>query len=332
VAVFAEAPGKLVILGEYAVLTGAPALVLAVDRYCRAEIAPSEDEFCHLCISAPDPKEISFSPGSASGVDIVDLVTATDGTACSAWRASVDSRRFFAAGTKLGVGSSAAAMTAWAAAWSAYRGQAAIRRDVTSLETLIGLHRAFQGGSGSGLDIAASLFGGAIIYELVPDSAPRIGSVQLPNSVGFTSVSTGYSASTGGFVAAFNDWVAARPDDAREQLKVLEQLTVNGCAAASENEAGAFLRAVSEYGARLGDLGERIGTEIVTAEHRELAASAARFGVAYKVSGAGGGDLGIALSADQDALAAFSAAVEGKYQVIDFCPDETGLRVEELED
>ena len=79
-AVFAEAPGKLVILGEYAVLTGAPALVLAVDRYCRAEIAPSEDEFCHLCISAPDPKEISFSPGSVSGVDIIDLVTATDDT------------------------------------------------------------------------------------------------------------------------------------------------------------------------------------------------------------------------------------------------------------
>ncbi len=54
-AVFAEAPGKLVILGEYAVLTGAPALVLAIDRYCRAEIAPSEFEFFILCISAPDP-------------------------------------------------------------------------------------------------------------------------------------------------------------------------------------------------------------------------------------------------------------------------------------
>ena len=31
----ATAPGKLVVLGEYAVLTGAPALVLAVDRQCQ---------------------------------------------------------------------------------------------------------------------------------------------------------------------------------------------------------------------------------------------------------------------------------------------------------
>ena len=29
---------------------------------------------------------------------------------------------------------------------------------------------------------------------------------------------------------------------------------------------------------------------------------------------------------------AFCAAVEDKYQVVDFCPDKTGLRVEELED
>jgi phosphomevalonate kinase len=32
--VHARAPGKVVVLGEYAVLDGAPALVLAVDRYC----------------------------------------------------------------------------------------------------------------------------------------------------------------------------------------------------------------------------------------------------------------------------------------------------------
>ena len=31
----ATAPGKLVVLGEYAVLTGAPALGLAVDRQCQ---------------------------------------------------------------------------------------------------------------------------------------------------------------------------------------------------------------------------------------------------------------------------------------------------------
>ena len=36
----ARAPGKLVALGEYAVLDGAPAVVLALDRYVEATIAP----------------------------------------------------------------------------------------------------------------------------------------------------------------------------------------------------------------------------------------------------------------------------------------------------
>lgn len=328
----AQAPGKLVVLGEYAVLTGAPALVLAIDRFCRVEIAPSKDEFCHLRVSSSKAEEIVFSLGSASGVELVDLVTVTDDPVGPAWRASIDSSRFFAAGKKLGLGSSAAAMTAWVAAWSTFRGKPTIGRDVTSLETLIELHRAFQGGLGSGLDIAASLFGGAITYEVLPDSAPRIGSAQLPNSVGFKSVYTGYPASTRDFVGAFNNWVTSRPKGAREQLQVLGQLAVDGCAAASENKADEFLQAVSDYGARLEDLGRHIGAEIVTAEHRELVVKAAKFDVVYKVSGAGGGDLGIALSADQDALTAFCAAVEDKYQVVDFCPDKTGLRVEELED
>jgi mevalonate kinase len=51
-AIVARAPGKLVALGEYAVLEGAPALVLAVDRYCVATLAESGDGLCHLITRA----------------------------------------------------------------------------------------------------------------------------------------------------------------------------------------------------------------------------------------------------------------------------------------
>ena len=44
----ARAPGKLVALGEYAVLDGAPAVVLALDRYVEAAIEPSADGLCRL--------------------------------------------------------------------------------------------------------------------------------------------------------------------------------------------------------------------------------------------------------------------------------------------
>ena len=60
-----------------------------------------------------------------------------------------------------------------------------------------------------------------------------------------------------------------------------------------------------------------------------IAGYAKRFGVVYKVSGAGGGDLGIALSTDPDALAAFKKAVRVQYRVVDFNLDTIGLSVEE---
>ena len=44
----ARAPGKLVALGEYAVLDGAPAVVLALDRYAEVSIEPSDDGACRL--------------------------------------------------------------------------------------------------------------------------------------------------------------------------------------------------------------------------------------------------------------------------------------------
>ncbi len=326
----ATAPGKLVVLGEYTVLTGTSALVLAVDRRCQVELGPSENERCHLRTCAPEPAETSFGVGAPSGVALVDLLTGADAAGSpSAWRGSVDSSGFIDGQAKLGIGSSAAALTARAAAWSIYTGKSHIARDASGLETLIGLHRAFQGGSGSGLDVAASLFGGVLTYRLVSESGPRVGSVQLPNSVGFPTVFTGVSASTRDLVAAYNDWRTARPTDAAEQFLPLERIAEDGCAAVRENDAEEFLKAVAAYGQRLEILGECIGAEIVTGEHREVAGHAKQFGVVYKVSGAGGGDLGIALSADPEALSAFKEAVRREYPVVDFRVETVGLSVEE---
>ena len=68
----------------------------------------------------------------------------------------------------------------------------------------------------------------------------------------------------------------------------------------------------------------------VTARHREVLQIAERFGVAYKVSGAGGGDLGLAFSAEPEALDWFRGAVrERGFHVADFGLDRQGLVVEE---
>jgi phosphomevalonate kinase len=103
-----------------------------------------------------------------------------------------------------------------------------------------------------------------------------------------------------------------------------------GCAAALENDGAAFVAAIDAYGECLVSLGQAIGTELVTGAHRRIGDLAGNFDLAYKVSGAGGGDVGIACGLDPDALGAFSAAASNQgFHVVPLAVDHHGLRVEE---
>src|SRR5690606_10516042 len=284
----ARAPGKAVVLGEYAVLAGAPALVLAVDRYARASIRSRSGGTSGLETRLPERRRIEAPIGADTGVELVDLVRRALGGERSAWRASLDSSEFYLAGRKLGLGSSAAALVAFAGAWSAWAG---LPRP--TLGEAIELHRRFQRGAGSGLDVAASLVGGAIEFRLDTGREPRVGSVQLPKGVGFAGIFAGRSASTPALLARYHEWRAEKPREAADRQRAMERIAESGCAAAGRGESEEFLHAVDRYGRELAALGHAIGAEIVTAEHRALAETARRFGVIYKVSGAGGGDLGL---------------------------------------
>ena len=214
----ARAPGKLVALGEYAVLDGAPALVLALDRFAEARIGPSPDEACHLTTRPPLGARAVFVPGESSGVPLLDVVTATL-TPPLAWRASVDSTDFFAGPHKLGLGSSAAVLCAWAGALTAFAASHGRHVEAPTLRGLIELHRAFQGGRGSGIDVAAAFTGGALTFRLGPGGAPHVGSVRLANSVGFAGIFAGRSASTPELVAYYRAWRKAKPAEAAALLR-----------------------------------------------------------------------------------------------------------------
>jgi phosphomevalonate kinase len=322
----ARAPGKLVALGEYAVLDGAPAVVLALDRYAEAAIEKSAEGACRLTTKAAAIEECCFPPGTASGVALVDLVAA--GAPELAWAASIDSQAFFLAGSKLGLGSSAAVLVAWAAAFAAFARSQGVAIAAPRVEALIELHRQFQGGKGSGLDVAASFTGGAITFRLPRPGSPQIGSVRMPNSVGFAGIFAGRSASTPAFVAHYRAWRRERPREATALVARLTAQAEAGCAALAGDDAAGWLRAFAAYGRGLQELGEAIGADIVTPEHLEISATADRLGVAYKVSGAGGGDLGLACAADPERLGAFRTAVGNRgFRVINVSLAEHGLQV-----
>lgn len=324
----ASAPGKLVLLGEYLVLDGACALVMACDRRCYAEFALTEGAGSRLTTRMPQPETVEIPAGQASGAKLVDTVLAelAPELMARAWEATVDSSAFFDGELKLGLGSSAAALVSFAGASQAASGRAG----TADLMALIEAHRVFQGGSGSGIDVAASLLGGTLEFRLDPAGLACAGSVLLPKSVGFAGVFAGGSASTPGLVSLYRQWADTGSAGSAALRQQMTDVAERGSAAVAAGDAAVFVAAIAEYGECLARLGDQIGADLVTGEHAQIGRLAARCGLAYKVSGAGGGDVGIACGLDADALDAFSglAADEG-FRVVPLRVDENGLMVEE---
>lgn len=263
--VSASAPGKVVLSGEYAVLTGAPAICMAVDRRAVAEVGSG----------APDepPSTLVESVMKATGSDTVP---------------NCDTRAFATqAGEKLGLGSSAALTVAMLAA---------IEGEKPDLERAIEIHREWQGGKGSGVDIACSIHGGLIEYSM---QGAQVSQLEWPEGLEFRLLWTGASSSTGEKLAKLEN---------AEPSKSAERLAAEAGNVADAWRSGAAVPVLSsyvDYIEALRAFSVDHGLGIFDAGHDEIVDAAIAANIIYKPCGAGGGDVGIALSNDGRALDVF---------------------------
>ncbi len=227
----------------------------------------------------------------AALIDQAGLATAVAG--CDV---TVDSRALHENGRKLGLGSSAAVCVALARALGSH---AEAR---PSLGALAKVHRATQDGRGSGIDLAAAWHGGLFRFE--PATA-AVTALNWPATTTLRMIDTGVAQSTGQMLARLATWRR----DAESAPAVTAALVGSARAAAAEWAAGAAVTATTGYAAALQSFDAATGLGIYSHEHRLLDDLAHRAGVAYKPSGAGGGDIGIALSDDPERLEAFDQTV-----------------------
>lgn len=293
----AQAPGKLVLIGEYAVLDGAPALAMAVNRFARVELTDSEDW-------------VALGPAASPKLPLVQGVL--DMFEDSPAGGIVDTRDFYhRTGGKLGLGSSAAASVALAGALARRQGETLTGE--TGWPLLTKTHRQFQRGHGSGIDLACSLVGGVIRFQ-VGAKRPVMNSVGWPTGLEIGVVFTGESASTAAFLERWSAWRSAEPARAAEVMEALGQSSETGVAAFSSADRKGFLAAIETYGRQLEDLGRRIAMPIVSPVHKAVGQVAQGLGLVYKPSGAGGGDVGIAWGlegSDWDRFGAEIQAIQG---------------------
>ena len=313
--ILASAPGKAVLLGEYAVLDGAPALSLAINRRARVELEPSRDAD-------------GLIEASQLGIEPVRFELSDDGVVkwdCSDWpafrrtgaiiehlvaharrrfgsfppfRARIDTAELFAGSVKLGLGSSAAVTVALDAAITAHAsGRRAQESPGVVLERLLPVYRGTQGGHGSGIDLASSLFGGLIGYRLA-GSRPVVQRLEMPSGLGLLFVWTGTAASTPDLVAAWRRWSRDHVEKAGQIAADMRRACHEGLEAVETGNAHELARVLGAYGRILGTMGDCAGIDVVTGAHRRAMELAEQCGAYCKPCGAGGGDLGVAVATD----------------------------------
>lgn len=351
--VVASSPGKLILIGEYAVLSGAPALVMAVDR--RAEVTAAPAPGPYWTVTAPGLTDVTgrFVVGpndapewltpelGATEYRLVDRLLAGLFSADLGWTSlapaaalTLDTRPFFAQRDgethKLGLGSSAALTTALVTALRQLVGEperAADNRDW--LTALVELHRRVQDGRGSGIDVAASLLGGVVRYRLANDgTVAEADACELPPDLRFRCVWTGRGAGTSGFLERLEALRAEDPRMVDRLMGDLAEIAADGVEAVASGAAAGFLAAVDRFTPALDALGKAIGMPVLSPDHRLLWQLALAHGVNYKPSGAGGGDFGLAFARAFDPLEAYGAAAQAQgFDVLDLAIDPVGTSV-----
>jgi phosphomevalonate kinase len=306
----ASAPGKLFLSGEYAVLEGAPAVLTAVDRRAVARVAEMARAAPSPVVAAVLAELLSRFPGGA-------------GVGHPAPTIAVGTRGFARGRNKIGIGSSAAVAVAATALLLARReGSAGLDADRV-FEIALAAHRAAQGGRGSGADVAAAVHGGTIRFEMGA-SVKRLGPV--PAAVAF--VWTGRPASTTELLGRVQAFALAAPAEHRSLFRELEALATALAAAYGDADPGEIVRLTGAYGSLMARLGERAGAPIVSPAHARVARLAAAHGGAGKPSGAGGGDVAMAVFARADDRDRFAiSAAEGGLPVLDLRCHERGVEV-----
>jgi mevalonate kinase len=317
-----KTPGKLIILGEYAVLEGAPSLVASTNRFANAFFKKSTDGIFKIeapSINVPLLKFLIDNDGKVrfiekpfnKVVEKLSLFTAIfehaahklieKGIKIPPLEIMLDTYDFYLPKNllKLGLGSSAAVTVSIITGLLSAN---IIEPDEISPEQILKLamdsHKTAQGSIGSGVDIVAAVYGGIIKYQ-IKGKEINFKQIPFPKDLYYLTVWSGKPASTPGYVEKFNKFKKERIDDFDNLVKEMTLVSSNGIDAFENGELTTFLDNYDKYFHLLNRLNTELGIPVITKEHQQIYDIARANDTYYKSSGAGGGDLGILFATEQ---------------------------------
>jgi len=283
--------GKVILLGEHAVVHGTPALAAGIDRGARA-------------VATRGPARLSVAPWGVSvpRTDPLPLARAFDAllTALDVDDVAVEAEIALPGGA--GLGSSAALGVAVLRAIDQLRG---VERDQASAEDLALVWERIFHGNPSGIDTALALSGGVAVYlRHPPPGTPRLRPVRPKAPLRLVVGESGESGSTKAMVEEVARQLARAPERTRKTFAAIEALVNNAERALRDGD----LRALGQ----LMDMNQALLASLMvsTAALEEMCLAARGAGaLGAKLTGGGGGGCMIALVDSDEAARRVEAAL-----------------------
>lgn len=326
-----RAPGKLVIVGEYAVLEGAPALSVAVDRfsYCNVSALPKLSDTAGSfganhsdekktfeaptleleCKPLMDAKQrLSLHGGWPDEIEWIrfylsSLCEVTEGFSkyldAKDLQIQLNTEDFYdgSSNSKLGLGGSGASLVSLALALGSL---AAFSKDssfnaLESFEQIRDIQKK-RGPSlaGSGVDIATALMGGWIRYEPRAQTLDkRIKKLKVHRELLWCAVWTENTASTKEQILNTFQFKEEEPYLYDQWMKALGEKSEKACNAYESRHFSDFLGALDSYQESLNSFTQQMGAPAMSRVHKRISELCKRKDIVYKPSGAGVGDMGL---------------------------------------
>ena len=332
----AQAPGKLVLFGEYAVIEGYESLVASVNRYARCSI--DSHEYFELDagrFGRFDAAQLAHSPPIVRA-----LLTSLSGTPL---KVSLDTEDFYISNAqraeKLGLGSSAAISVALAGALAIHDNE---RLNPARLFSLAhNVHHGIQG-VGSGVDIAAACFGSVFSFvsrqQDQPTSCnPGIHHLQagsqwatlryLPSAPSpLLCVYLGHGASTPKLVKQVHNFRAQRPQEYQQIMHDLGTVSMAAIDAWLTWDTQKLTQYITEDGAVLRALDSAANCQIIPPSMRALNETLRKLGAVGKTTGAGGGDMAWVLCHDEHHQRVVAEKLSSQWEVFHLDISSQGIQ------